>query len=101
MPATLKKRFATPLSAAATVAVTTTATTLLGTVAPTALAAGFYLAEVGSPGSLGTAGVANVTNNKGADAAWTNPAGLTGVAPGHHIASGLQVAVPQVNVTTS
>ena len=62
----------------------------------TALAAGFYLAEVGSPGSLGTAGVANVTNNKGADAAWTNPAGLTGIAPGHHAATGLQIAVPQV-----
>jgi len=62
----------------------------------TALAAGFYLAEVGSPGSLGTAGVANVTNNKGADAAWTNPAGLTGVAPGSHIAPGLQVVAPNI-----
>ena len=60
------------------------------------LAAGFYLAEVGSPGSLGTAGVANVTNNHGVDASWTNPAGLTGIAPGHHAGAGLQVAVPQV-----
>jgi len=63
----------------------------------TSLAAGFYLAEVGTPGSLGTAGVANVTNNKGVDAAWTNPAGLTGIAPGHHAATGAQVVVPKIN----
>ena len=33
----------------------------------TASAAGFYLAEVGTPHSLGTAGVANPTNVLGAD----------------------------------
>lgn len=41
--------------------------------------AGFYLSEIGTPGSLGTAGVANIVNDQGADAAWTNPAGMTGV----------------------
>jgi long-chain fatty acid transport protein len=42
-------------------------------------AGGFYLPEVGSPGSVGTAGVANVVNNFGTDAALTNPAGMTGL----------------------
>lgn len=41
--------------------------------------AGFYISEVGTPGSLGTAGVANPTNTFGADASWTNPAGMTGL----------------------
>ena len=40
-----------------------------------AQAAGFYIAEVGTPRSLGTAGVANPTST-GANAAWSNPAGL-------------------------
>jgi len=43
-------------------------------------AAGFYLSEYGTPASTGTAGVANVTNNFGADAAWSNPAGMTGLS---------------------
>jgi len=34
-------------------------------------AGGFYLPEVGSPGSVGTAGVANVVNNFGTDSALT------------------------------
>ena len=42
-------------------------------------AGGFYLPEVGSPGSVGTAGVANVVNNFGTDSALTNPAGMTGL----------------------
>jgi hypothetical protein len=32
-------------------------------------AGGFYVSELGTPGSLGTAGVANVTNNFSADSA--------------------------------
>jgi hypothetical protein len=39
-----------------------------------AQAAGFYISEVGTPGSLGTAGVANPVNTYSADASWTNPA---------------------------
>ena len=45
----------------------------------TAFAAGFYISEVGTPGSLGSAGVINPTNTYTADAAWTNPAGMTGL----------------------
>lgn len=60
-----------------------------------ALGAGFYLPEVGSPASLGTAGVANPTNNYSADAAWTNPAGMTGIEK-QHVMSGLQFAVPKI-----
>ena len=43
-------------------------------------AAGFYLSELGTPSSTGMAGVSNVTNNFSADAAWTNPAGMTGLS---------------------
>jgi len=42
-----------------------------------AYAAGFYISEQGTPASVGTAGVANPTNTFTADAAWTNPAGMT------------------------
>ncbi|MGB5735253.1 MAG: hypothetical protein WBM40_12520, partial [Thiohalocapsa sp.] len=41
--------------------------------AGSACGAGFYLTEVGTPGSLGTAGAANPTNTVSADASWTNP----------------------------
>jgi len=57
--------------------------------------AGFYSPSVGTPGSLGTAGVANPTNTRGADASWTNPAGMTGIDQ-QHILSGLQVILPSV-----
>jgi long-chain fatty acid transport protein len=60
-----------------------------------AFAGGFYVSEVGTPGSLGTAGVANPTNNFGADSAWTNPAGMTGLEQ-DTIVSGLQFIVPWV-----
>jgi long-subunit fatty acid transport protein len=52
---------------------------ILISVLPLAQGAGFYLSEVGSPGSLGTAGVANPTNTVGADSSWSNPAGMTGL----------------------
>jgi long-subunit fatty acid transport protein len=54
-------------------------------VTSTALGAGFYSPSVGTPGSLGTAGVANPTNTRGADASWTNPAGMTGIDQGRGI----------------
>ena len=50
------------------------AVTLLLT-ANTAFAGGLYLPEIGTPISVGTAGVGTVTNNVIADAAVTNPAG--------------------------
>ena len=58
-------------------------------------AAGFYISEQGTPGSMGTAGVANVTNTFTADAAWTNPAGMTGMAE-DSILTGLVVSVPKM-----
>jgi len=59
------------------------------------MAGGLYLSEVGSPNSLGTASSANVTNRNVADAAWTNPAGMTGIDEPVMLA-GLQVLIPQV-----
>ena len=58
-------------------------------------AAGFYLSEVGTPHSLGTAGVANPTNVIGADSSWTNPAGMTGLNSSQMVA-GMQVILPEV-----
>jgi len=45
----------------------------------TALAAGFYISEVGTPGSLGSGGVINPTNTFTADAARTNPTDMAGL----------------------
>ncbi len=56
--------------------------------------AGFYMSEVGTPGSLGSAGVANPVNTFHADAAWTNPAGLTGLEQ-NELMLGSQAIVPQ------
>jgi long-chain fatty acid transport protein len=63
-------------------------------------AAGFYVSEVGTPGSLGTAGVANPTNTFGADASWTNPAGMTGLQQ-DTIVGGLQFILPKVEFDSS
>ena len=46
---------------------------------PNAFSAGFYLQELGTPSSIGTAGTARTTNNYGAEAAFGNPAGMTGM----------------------
>ena len=58
-------------------------------------AGGAYLTELGSPQSVGTAGVANVTNNNGADAAFTNPAGMTGLTE-PQLLLGSQLLIPTV-----
>jgi len=42
-----------------------------------AFAGGFYLPEIATPGSVGTAGVSNVTNVDDASSAFTNPAAMT------------------------
>jgi len=60
-----------------------------------AQAAGFYLQELGTPHSVGTAGVANVTNTEGADAAWSNPAGMV-FSNGDQMLVGLQAVVPRI-----
>ena len=64
------------------------------------LAAGFYISEVGTPLSLGTAGVANPTNNIGADSAWTNPAGMTGLDQSQML-GGLQIVAPNIRFDSS
>jgi long-chain fatty acid transport protein len=63
-------------------------------------AAGFYLSEVGTPHSLGTAGVANPTNVIGADSSWTNPAGMTGLDSTQMVA-GMQVVLPEMKFDSS
>ncbi len=62
--------------------------------------AGFYLSEVGTPGSLGTGGVANPVNNSGADSSWTNPAGMTGLDQ-DQLMSGMTLIVPQIEFESS
>jgi long-chain fatty acid transport protein len=69
-------------------------------VAQNVKAAGFYIAEVGTPTSLGTGGVANPTNTYAADSSWTNPAGMTGLERDAMLA-GLQVVLPKAEFDTS
>ncbi len=73
---------------------------LLLLAAPAAYAGGFYLSQVGTPSSVGTAGAANVTNRWGADAAFTNPAGMTGLE-GNVVFSGLQLLIPKMEFDPS
>jgi long-chain fatty acid transport protein len=63
--------------------------------APPTWSAAFYVPEIGTPGSLGTAGVANVTNNFGADSAFANPAGMTGLDR-DLLVGGFQVLIPKI-----
>ena len=62
--------------------------------------AGFYISEVGTPGSLGTAGVANPVNTVAADSSWTNPAGMTGLQK-DDMFFGTQVVMPKVEFDSS
>jgi long-subunit fatty acid transport protein len=71
-----------------------------GLITQNAGAAGFYLAEAGTPTSLGTGGVANPTDTYHADAAWTNPAGMTGLDADSMVA-GIQVVVPKMEFDPS
>ena len=61
----------------------------------TAYAGGAYLSELGTPGSVGTAGVSNVTNTLSADAAFTNPAGMTSIDESVGLA-GIQLLIPTI-----
>jgi len=58
-------------------------------------AGALYIAEIGTPISVGTAGVANVTNTVGADSVFTNPAGMTGLED-DQVLAGVQLLVPTV-----
>ena len=71
---------------------------LLG--APANHAGGFYLSQIGTPSSVGSAGAANVTNRLGADAAFTNPAGMTGLE-GNVVFVGQQFLVPKMEYDPS
>ena len=77
-----------------------TATALLLVVSHTSHGGGFYISEIGTPGSLGTAGAANPTNNLTADAAWTNPAAMMGIKEDHALA-GVQLILPNVRFDSS
>lgn len=63
-------------------------------------AAAFYIPEVGTPVSVGTAGVGSTVNTVTADAAWTNPAGMTGIKTDHSLL-GVQVVIPSVKFDSS
>ena len=67
---------------------------------PGVQAAAFYVSEFGTPGSLGTAGVANTTNTLGADSAYTNPAGMTGLEQ-DAILGGMQLLIPEIKFDSS
>jgi long-chain fatty acid transport protein len=68
--------------------------------APGVHAAAFYVSEFGTPGSLGTAGVANTTNTFGTDSAFTNPAGMTGLKE-DSIVGGMQLLIPEIKFDSS
>ena len=59
----------------------------------TLIAGGFYLQELGTPSSIGTAGTARTTNHVGAETAWGNPAGMTGLEKTTML-NGAQVIIP-------
>ncbi|NIO15605.1 MAG: hypothetical protein GTN70_01155 [Deltaproteobacteria bacterium] len=65
-----------------------------------AFAGGAYLSELASPGSVGTAGVFNVVNNKTPDAVFTNPAGMTGIKNDAFM-GGVQLLLPEVRFDAS
>ncbi len=59
------------------------------------LAGGFYIQELGTPISIGTAGTARTTNNYAPEAAFGNPAGMTGITK-DTILLGSQVLLPNI-----
>lgn len=71
-----------------------------GFLATNSYAAGFYLSEVGTPASVGTAGVGTTTNTRFADAVWTNPAAMTGIETDHAL-GGMQLVIPSMKFDSS
>ena len=59
------------------------------------MAAGFYLTQVGTPMSIGTVGVTNTVNTWGADAAWTQPAGMVNLQEDIVGVTGLSLLLPK------
>ena len=66
-----------------------------------AFSAGFYLTQLATPGSVGTAGVANVTNTRSADSAWTNPAAMTALDDEYTLGTGVQIIFPKMEFNSS
>jgi len=59
------------------------------------MAAGFYLTQVGTPMSIGTVGVTNTVNTWGADAAWTQPAGMVNLQEDTVGVTGMSLLLPK------
>ena len=59
------------------------------------MAAGFYLTQVGTPMSIGSVGVTNAVNTWGADAAWTQPAGMVNQEDNIVSVTGLSLLLPK------
>ncbi len=53
------------------------------------------------PGSLGSAGVANVTNTVSADSSWINPAGMTALKGDKTLVLCVQVLLPKIEFDSS
>ena len=65
------------------------------------MAAGFYLTQVGTPMSIGTVGVTNTVNTWGADAAWTQPAGMVNLEEDTVGVTGLSLLLAKVEFDSS
>ena len=65
------------------------------------MAAGFYLTQVGTPMSIGTVGVTNTVNTWGADAAWTQPAGMVDLEDDSVGVTGLSVLLAKIEFDSS
>ena len=65
------------------------------------MAAGFYLTQVGTPMSIGSVGVTNTVNTWGADAAWTQPAGMVNLKEDSVGVTGLSVLLTKMEFDSS
>ena len=65
------------------------------------MAAGFYLTQIGTPMSIGTVGVTNAANTWGADAAWSQPAGMVNLEEDNVGVTGLTLLAPKMEFDSS
>lgn len=65
------------------------------------MAAGFYLTQIGTPMSIGTVGVTNAVNTWGADAAWSQPAGMVNLKEDNVGVTGVSLLAPKVEFDSS
>jgi long-chain fatty acid transport protein len=65
------------------------------------MAAGFYLTQLGTPMSIGTVGVTNTVNTWGADAAWSQPAGMVNQEDDIVGVTGVALLLPQARFDSS